>query len=427
VLGDLDDLPPSASGWDRATACHNTVVVDGLNQRESATNASDLAPGANVLFFAADPDFQAVTLDDRHAYPRSTSRYRHTVAVSGGKTARYAVSVFEVDGGLQHDQIFHAAPGLNGRWQLSLPTGPPPATLLPPSLAYVPMARAEDGRWFVQAYGEFRLLGQAEALKPTTASLTPDGGAGQGVRLHLLGDGPLTLWTAASTEPGRSPANALGQGRAALIVRRRSLQGAPLRSVLVTVLEPTGSGPGLRRVGRMQSPPGTVVIYVETDDGPEHLVFNLVPGESKTVPLADGSSLTTDGPVVRVSRAGLTLAGGTFAETTGRRVEQALVTGRITHAARESSGPSRGWFDTNVSLNEPARLAGRVLLVQHGDGTTHGWTVDHVESHAGGARIHVVEEPGFLIDDTTSEARYYQFPRTFVRGPHEFWLLQIAR
>src|SRR5262249_42880846 len=158
VLGDLDELPPGPTGWDRATASHNTVVIDGLNQREELVKASQPALGSDFLFYAADPDFQVVTLDDPRAYPQSATRYRQTlVAGTSGQTS-FAVAVFEVRGGLQHDQILHAAAGSPARWQLSIPKGRAPASLLPPTIPYVPSARAEDGRWFVQAYGEFAPL-----------------------------------------------------------------------------------------------------------------------------------------------------------------------------------------------------------------------------------------------------------------------------
>ncbi|MDR3634884.1 MAG: heparinase II/III family protein [Isosphaeraceae bacterium] len=426
VLGDLDDLPPGGTGWERATAAHNTVVVDGLNQRESAIKSAVPAPGANVIFFAADPDFQVATLDDRFAYPSSTTRYRHTVAISATNAMHYAVSVFEVHGGLQHDQLFHAAPGLNGRWELSVPEAPPPATLLPPSIIYVPTARAEDGRWFVQAFGEFRLLGQAHVVRPAAGTLKPSQPA-PSVRLHLLGDGPQTLYTAFSRDPSLPATSLEEQGRAGLIVRRRSADGAPLTSTFVTVYEPIGAGAGLRRVGRVQSPEGTVVIYLETNQSAEHLVVNLVPGRTQTVPLADGRKLRTDGPVVRVAQDAITLAGGTFAESASGRVDHPLITGKLTRAAREALGPSRGWFETDVDIPEPERFAGRELLVQHGDGSTHGWTIHQIERRSQGARLHVVEEPGFLISDATREAHYYQFPRTNVPGPHQFWVLDIAR
>jgi hypothetical protein len=42
-------------------------------------------------------------------------------------------------------------------------------------------------------------------------------------------------------------------------------------------------------------------------------------------------------------------------------------------------------------------------------------------------RLHVREEPGFLIDPATSEARYYQFPRTSSIGPHEYTISRMSR
>ena len=53
VLGDLDETNGVPSGFERASASHNTIVVDGLNQRESLAMARIPAPGGNVLFFAA--------------------------------------------------------------------------------------------------------------------------------------------------------------------------------------------------------------------------------------------------------------------------------------------------------------------------------------------------------------------------------------
>src|SRR5262249_15622893 len=100
VLGDLADGGQAADGWDRATASHNTVVVDGLNQRETIARARIPAPGGQFLYFAADTDFQVVTLEDSQAYPQSTTRYRQTVIVAGSDRdrPRYALSVFEVHG-----------------------------------------------------------------------------------------------------------------------------------------------------------------------------------------------------------------------------------------------------------------------------------------------------------------------------------------
>jgi hypothetical protein len=433
VLGDLDDLPPTANGWDRATACHNTVVVDGLNQRESMSRAREPAPAGHFLFFAADPDFQVTLLDDPYAYPQSTTRYRQTLIAAGSARTRYAVSVFEIHGGLQHDQIFHAAAGGVGasRWQLAVPLEPAPATLLPPSLAYLPTARAEEGRWFVQGYGEFTLLSQAQLARPTTAWLSPPGRPG--VRLHLLSDTALTAYTALSVDPtAATPGDVSGAelpGRAGLILRHRSQDGATLRTTFVTVFEPQGTiSPPLKRVGRVASSAETIVIYLETAEGREHLVINLTPGKAQRVDLADGQWVQTDGLVVRATPRDLVLAGGTFVTSGKRRTSQQPVHGAIV-AVNRGSDAGRGWFLTDQSVPDPLALVGRTLLIRHGDGTTHGWTLTRVENTPKGnsARLHVLEEPGFLIDRETGEARYYQFPRNAAPGPHSFSVARISR
>ena len=87
VLDDLDERGGTPTGWDLATASHNTVVVDGLNQRETTLAARTPAAGSDFLFFAADADFQVVSARDPRAYPGSATRYRQTVVVCSGPRA----------------------------------------------------------------------------------------------------------------------------------------------------------------------------------------------------------------------------------------------------------------------------------------------------------------------------------------------------
>ena len=106
-------------------------------------------------------------------------------------------------------------------------------------------AKAEDGRWFVQSYGDLAPVAQAHLTRPSMAELTgPDG---RGVRLHLLGDAPMSAITALGPDPTaeapRKPSDE--PGRAALMLRRTSTDGGTLRSMFVTVFEPVGGGPPL--------------------------------------------------------------------------------------------------------------------------------------------------------------------------------------
>jgi hypothetical protein len=430
VLDDLDALPPTRNGWDLATASHNTVVVDGLNQRETPAAARTSSPGGQFLYFAADPDFQVVALDDPRAYPRSTTRYRQFLILASGRQARYGVSVFQVYGGLQHDQLFHGPTGSNARWVASTPMVPGPETLLPPKIPYLATSSADDGRWFVQGFGEFRRLTSGNATSPIHATLRAEGRPG--VRLHVLGDMPMAVLAGLSPDPtlDKPPATAAEseEGRASLILRRRSADGSTINSTFVTVFDPQGACPPLRRAGRLATTADAVVLHLDTADGVDFLVINLRPGTPQTVHMSDGRPLTTDGLAVRIGPAGFQLAGGTFARLGEFELRQDRLHGRVLEVARMAGPKSRGWFEVEGYPEQFAGIEGRSLFIRHGDGTSHGWTI---EGAAGVAkrrvRLHVREEPGFLIDPATTEARYYQFPRTASVGPHEYSISRMSR
>jgi hypothetical protein len=422
VLGDLDDLPPAPDGLDRATSSHNAVLVDGLNQRETLDGLRRPAPPSSLLFFAADPDLQVAAMEDRQAYPRSAARYRQVVALCAGPRTRYGVSIVDVEGGLQHDQLHHAAPGVAARWGAAVPLATGPDSLLPPALRYLTTARAEDGRWFVQSLGAVDRLASARLDGPTNAWL--DVAEGPGVRLHLLADLPADLHAGRSPVPG-------GGARGTLVLRRRSAEGGTLSSRFVTVYEPTGTTvPGLRRVGRVDGPPDAVVLLIQGADGDEHLAFNLRPGTERTLTLADGRSLVTDALAVRVDANGLTLAGGQFATLGDLTVRAERVAGRITGVGPEPDpgATTRSVFEVEAAIADPAAVAGRALLVRHGDGVARGWTVEYAELiDAEHARLHARELPGFHLDAQTGAAVYDQYPGTSHPGPHRFVIPGLSR
>lgn len=429
VLGDLAEAASTPRGWERSTLSQNSVVIDGLNHGERLPHARAERRGSNVRFFAADPDFQVVTFEDPWAYPTAARRFRHTVIACAGDSARYAVSVFEVRGGQQHEQLFHGAPGLAARWSLPLESRPGPESLLPRSFSFVPNARAEDGRWFVQSYGEFEGLSTALLDQPTQALLAP--AEGPGVRLHLLGNLPAWGITGVSPDPTAPTPNdpREAQGRPALILRRRSPEGGVLASTFVTVFEPTGAGTPLKRVGRLAGQDDALVLQLETADGPETLIVNPTPGTPRWFDLTDGRQLHTDGLVVRLRGPELMMAGGTFASIGGRGITQSRIEGTIQGVS--PAGPLQtGWFDTAepVAEAEAEAQAGRTLLVQHGDGTSRGWTIERIEaSPQGGSRIHVRELAGFAIDPASGEAVHRQFPPMRAPGPHRFTICRLAR
>ncbi|HEU5116684.1 MAG TPA: hypothetical protein VFT74_08405, partial [Isosphaeraceae bacterium] len=129
------------------------------------------------------------------------------------------------------------------------------------------------------------------------------------------------------------------------------------------------------------------------------------------------------------SASGLQLAGGSFADLNGQaRVEHARIGGKIVSSGRGASAPARGWFESADPVSNPETLAGRALVIAHGDGSRKAWTIVRASNRPdGGARFDVAEETGFLLDPSTNTANYYQFPMLRLPGPHDFVVCRLSR
>jgi hypothetical protein len=92
-----------------------------------------------------------------------------------------------------------------------------------------------------------------------------------------------------------------------------------------------------------------------------------------------------------------------------------------------AGGERRGWFESDTPLPDPESLAGRTVLIRHGDGTTRAWTLVRVENTPKGARLLVREETGFRLEPRTGLARYDHFPLETFPAPHAFRVSRISR
>lgn len=419
VLGDWRDRPASVDGWEQSTVSHSLVAIDGLNQRETIESALRSAPGADLHSYAADSDFQVVAMADRFAYPRSSRLDRRTVIAVADAAVRYVVVIDEVDGGRQQDQIWHSAPGLGGNWTATAPLRRGLESLLPPSVPYLAETRAEDGRWFVQAYGMLDDLLIGPAAGPTFATLS-DESVGL-VRLHRLDFDHADLILA------QAPGEVIGR-RGTLLWRKRAVgPSAILQGRWVTLIEPLAPESGIIRVGRIEAADGVVLLRIETAAGIEHLVFNPSPGVERSLALPDGETLRTDALVLRSTAGGLIAAGGTLAEHAGRLLRMERPAGAVIAAVARPSIGSRGWFVVDGSIGDLDACAGRSLLIRHGDGRVRGWTIVRAEALGDRMRLHVLEEPAFSIDPVSNESMDYQFPGLRSAGPHEYRIDVIGR
>ncbi len=95
--------------WVSNTASHNTVLVDAQGQPNAGWND----PGSGYLtLFARSQALDVIEAEGAPAYGGATSVYRRLVAlVDLSATAGYALDVFRVRGGTQHDYLFHSNHG----------------------------------------------------------------------------------------------------------------------------------------------------------------------------------------------------------------------------------------------------------------------------------------------------------------------------
>ncbi len=248
------------------------------------------------------------------------------------------------------------------------------------------------------------------------------------------------------SEPGTdvAPENRVQTSKpgSALILRRRDGRRSddPDESTsppFVSVLEPLGSAfTPLVGVGRIATEPQAIALRIDSSQGREYFVLNREPGRPLSARLEGDLEIRTDGLVVRLSSDRLTLIGGSFAEQTGRQSRTVRITpftGRIARSAVQLAPDLRyrGWFETETPIRLASevrdRLIGRTMLIRHGDGTTHGWTVaGFAQTERGRTRIYVHEYPGWTRDAATGEARYDHFPHGRHPGPHAFTIAQSA-
>ena len=159
---------PRPDGWDRATASHNTVIVDGLNQRETLDHGARPPAAAISSSSPPIPTSRSPRSTTPGAYPRSTTRYRQTRRGRLGREGPLRGERLRGrTAGSSTTSSSTPAPG-DRRLAVSVPMSPVPISLLPPSIPYLANAHAEDGRWFVQAYGEFDRMAHGLATTPAT-------------------------------------------------------------------------------------------------------------------------------------------------------------------------------------------------------------------------------------------------------------------
>jgi hypothetical protein len=411
MLSDLGYTHTAYRAWTLATAAHNTVVIDGQSQAFGSKRAP--TDGSLRFFHARDSRVQVVSADGIRGYPGLAKTYRRTlVVVDAGEDQRYAVDLFEVEGGHTHDYFLHGDADVPVTVTTKLNLAPL-ATLLPPDFNWTPTRNEGETRRAAEPHYAYGFLRNLQAVSVPAGDVVPitfaaPNGSGPGLRVSLLPEVSCRLITGENPSirrAGEDDAKLEQFSRPFMILRHESADG---RSTFVSVDEPYDKAPFLTSVERVAVPGGAIAVRVGIGERTDVIVIG---AEAQlTLPAhKDKESVTFQGELGVIS-------------FRGDAVEYAYALGAGGWTCGEyrlaSTGPRSASLravdaDTLVldGVSSSIPETGDVVRVITADGWVYPYTVVAAEAQGDALRLRVGEGPGFLFDAAAQRLRFTSFPQ----------------
>lgn len=430
MLSDIGYTHSKLRYWTTCTVGHNTVAIDRENQ---ATRDAD----GDLLFFVPNlAGVAAVEARAPMAYPGRATEYRRTLLlVPISESDAYVVDLFRVKGGTTHDWLLHGSADCDMTAECSL------------RLAVWEKGLLEEGEEWKEPLGEsssfvpyglMRDVQHAQTGDPVSITFRYAPGsekpfAGTGVHTRLVAGMPAQVFLART--PRVRPAE--GDDRKVydywmpqVVVRRRGV--APLSSLFVAVHEPFTERPFLRSVRPLTIDPANefcAAVEVCYENTRDVIVSTLDEPPYPERRLQDGTVVRGRLALIRERSgavSGIWLIDGLRAgrENTTLTLNTPRYEGLIEQALRQEEGAPANAFVTSVPLPVGDALAGRWMIVTHGNGHTHGYEIAHVERREGKSVIVLRDDHGLKIDGEQTEEVY--FPGRKITGPNRFLILGEA-
>ncbi len=274
--------------WYTMTAAHNTVVVDGKNQRSHASSVKkregyEGQPAGKTTLWADGKTVRAVRAEAPNLY--ELAQYERMVAMADvSEEEFYVFDLFRIRGGTDHARMTYSSFGSVTATGLTLQAAPDYGHKT--QLRHFRTDLAPSHGWNVDWKIEDRL------------HLLP---AGTDIHLRL---NDLTEDTEASLAEGWINANGYnsddGEWIPCVMTRRRTDKGT-LASDFVSVIQPYKTRPFLTSVRRIASPKGSVIAEIGLVDGRQDLWLATNPNEKQTA-LSVGWNLKFTGDLAFLRR-----------------------------------------------------------------------------------------------------------------------------
>jgi hypothetical protein len=375
-------------GWAHQTASHNLVVVNECSQGEGGGGS-----GGSLHLFADLPGLKLIEASSESSYAgQDVTLYRRTLALIGNPSGGYALDLFRVKGGSQHDYLFHT---LADRAEV---TGVPLGAEEPGSLAGTNLC------WGGQQLNDGDMAGH-----PNQPYWNPPPGNGYGFLVQPRRGQADGAWSAQwavdatngvrlfmAAQPGTEAITALAPGiypklpKARYVIARR--KGPDLESQFAAVIEPNGGNSRMGSVERLSvtGPPRDippVTLKITRRDGATDLVYS-----SADTAVRRAGDFTFAGRFIHAQLKdgkllALSLVGAKQFEGLGWRVqpERGSWEGPVSAVDYESN-----IITTTAALPTDSSLTGQIILFTnpHYSRTT-AYRIVSVEAAGGQTRIHL--------------------------------------
>jgi hypothetical protein len=427
LLSDIGYTHTAYRTWSRATAAHNTVVV---NETEQTTRGDRCEL---TLFGVAPGLVQTVAATGPNAYPGITSDYqRQLLQVDVSPQQAYVIDIFQVTGGDRHDWFLHGSADDDQSVTTSVALAPMAGTLLGDGASFrLPTHERDDGDAGTRnvAYAFFRNLASGSTAETWDATFRFKAVSPVQLRTTVLGQPGTTIVTGESPSIRRALENdaKLDSFVRPVVLARRT--GRNLSSTFIAVHEPFRDHPFVRSVRRLDTadPARPIALEVVLDGRRDILVLSRGGTEEVVVNTSGLPSIRFKGrtgflrlegnrPVAACLFDGAYLNCGDLKLTS-----PALPAGRVAGVVR--SNPR---FAFRVGEKVPASAAGGIVIVTLPDQTTHGYRIRAVESDPHGSLVVLDDDPGFALRDD-GKIDFLYFPQRKMSGECRYRIVTTAR
>jgi len=364
-----------------------------------------------------------VAASNPQAYPEKAEAYTRMLAMVGIDVANaYGVDAFLVEGGQQHDYFIHGSADRAQSLEVSGPDGvlqmEPVDTMLPEGVEWKEPEGEHHGGWIREKGYAYGFLSDNRVGRPAAGVQLAEfkyDDKDLGTRVYLVTEDGDELYSGMNPQirpAGRDDSELEQFNRHYVMIRRASGDEANL---FVALFEPVGGSPVIKSVSVLQIEGVGQVLAVETDEFTDIIgIFTYsIQGSYEGVQFEMSSPMSQlrirQGEVVRAYSTGL-VSYGNFMLDIGQYRNAKLV--------GVERGEDGGALLIDADWTQVGPTAGTVLVLHHGDGRTHGYTVASVEKAGEGSRIITLQDPGFEYDADTQTAQYEFFPHHAHTGEH---------